>query len=99
MIPVFLGATLAFLAACSSSGLQTGESAADDRAIEAAVANAFDEDELLASAAIQIEAEQGVVTLSGTVRNAKAYLRALSIARDVQGVRPPVKAIDLTYPQ
>jgi hypothetical protein len=88
---------------CETTGATGGGSATKNRpadpVIESAVKTALRQDNLLAAANIQVEAADGVVTLSGTVHNATAYLRALRIARDVEGVRPPVKAIDLTYPQ
>jgi hyperosmotically inducible protein len=93
---------LVSITGCETTG-SPGSSDIDSRpadpAIESAVKTALQQDGLLASANIQVNADEGVVTLSGTVPNATAYLRALRIARDVDGVRPPVKAIDLTYPQ
>lgn len=100
--------TLCIVGACTNTGPQTGPGAGsffsddervDDSIIESAVQTALKQDTLLAAANIQVDSDQGVVTLSGTVPNATAYLRALRIARDTKGVRPPVKAIELKYPQ
>lgn len=108
MIYSLLLMALFIINGCNTTGSQTGfagndffsnDSNIDDNSIETAVKNALQQDDLLAAADIQVNADQGVVTLSGTVPNATAYLRALRIARDVEGVRPPVKAIELTYPQ
>ena len=96
------------VSACTTTGSQTGfgtdsffsdKERPNDNAIESAVKTALRQDSLLAAANIQVDANQGVVTLSGTVPNATAYLKALRIARDIEGVRPPVKAIELKYPQ
>lgn len=94
---------LVSITGCETTGSQTGSASIDKRpadpVIESAVKNALQQDGLLAMANIQVDSDEGIVTLSGTVPNATAYLRALRIARDIDGVRPPVKAIDLTYPQ
>ncbi|MFO1349659.1 MAG: BON domain-containing protein [Gammaproteobacteria bacterium] len=71
----------------------------DDNGIAAAIRDAFKHDVLLATAAIAVQSDHGKVTLSGTVADAFAYNRAISIARQMNGVKPPVRAVDLQYPQ
>jgi hyperosmotically inducible protein len=70
----------------------------NDAEITSAVKAALKEDDLLATSDITVTAEQGVVTLSGSVPNALAYNRAISVARRVPGVQPPVVAANLIYP-
>lgn len=62
-----------------------------DSEIVSTIKDAFKQDEQLANAGINVTANQGVVTLSGSVPNAQAYNRAISLARSVTG-RPPVAA-------
>lgn len=73
--------------------------APDDGPLAAAVRSELQQDPQLAGASIDVSASQGVITLSGSVPSSLAYLRAISVARQVPGVRPPVKAPDLTYPR
>jgi hyperosmotically inducible protein len=73
------------------------QSSSSDAAITAAVKEALRKDELLGSLNIEVETYQGVVTLAGNVPDALAYNRAISIARGVGGVRPPVRATNLKY--
>ncbi len=87
---------------CASSGGGSAGSAgssggASDSEITAAVKDALKQDEVLSSANIEVSTDQGVVTLSGAVPNAMAYTRAISLARRVPGVKPPVQASNLTY--
>lgn len=93
---------LALLAITAAGGCATGGGGADgggpsDRQITSAVQEALKQDETLANSAIDVSTDQGVVTLSGRVPNAQAYTRALSIARGVNGVKPPVQAEQLSY--
>ena len=87
------------ITSCASSGGSAagGSGGASDSEITAAVKDALKQDEVLSSAAIEVSTDQGVVTLSGAVPNAMAYTRAISLARRVQGVKPPVQASNLTY--
>jgi hyperosmotically inducible protein len=62
-----------------------------DSEIVSMIKDAFRQDEQLANAGINVTANQGVVTLSGSVPSAQAYNRAISLARSVTG-RPPVAA-------
>jgi osmotically-inducible protein OsmY len=85
----------------TSKASTTGESqrGPSDAAITSSIKEAFRKDDLLGSLSIDVKTEKGVVTLSGSVPDALAYNRAISVARGVPGVRPPVKAVDLAYPQ
>lgn len=58
-----------------------------DSELTSAVSNALQQDSQLAG--VSVSAEQGVVTLSGSVPSAQAYNRAISLARSASG-RPPV---------
>ena len=60
-----------------------------DSEIVSAIRDAYKQDEELASASINVTANQGVVTLSGRVPSAQVYNRAISVARSVTG-RPPI---------
>lgn len=85
---------------CASSGggsAAGGSGGPSDSEITAAVKDAFKQDEVLASTNIDVSTDQGVVTLSGAVPNAMAYTRAISLARRVPGVKPPVQVSSLTY--
>ena len=62
-----------------------------DSDIVSTIKDAFKQDEQLASAGINVTANQGIVTLSGSVPSAQAYNRAISLVRSVTG-RPPVAA-------
>jgi len=100
--------SLCWMAGCATitedSASETGPSTSQakqgssDAEITSAVKAAFQKDDLLASSDITVTAEQGVVTLSGSVPNALAYNRAISVARRVPGVQPPVVAANLVYP-
>ncbi|MBL8251761.1 MAG: BON domain-containing protein [Candidatus Competibacter sp.] len=76
-----------------------GGAKASDSDITSSVKAAFKDDPELAAANISVSAESGVVTLSGNVPNAQSYNRAISLARGVPGVRPPVRAANLNFPQ
>jgi hyperosmotically inducible protein len=105
---VLLLLSLCWMAGCATttkdSTSETGSSASQarqgssDAEITSAVKAALQKDDLLASSDITVTAEQGVVTLSGSVPNALAYNRAISVARRVPGVQPPVVAANLVYP-
>lgn len=84
---------------CASSGGSAAGAGggASDSEITTAVKDAFKQDEVLSSANIDVSTDKGVVTLSGAVPNAMAYTRAISLARRVPGVKPPVQASNLTY--
>lgn len=102
ILVVLLLTMLCFAGGCATSGDSGGATATGGRSdseITSAIEDAFKQDDLLAAASISVSTEQGVVTLSGSVPNALAYNRALSLARRVPGVRPPVLATGLTYPR
>lgn len=71
----------------------------NDSEIVASIQNAFKQDPELAGASLNVSANGGVVTLSGNVPSAQAYNRAISLARNAPGVRPPVKANGLNFKQ
>jgi len=58
-----------------------------DDVVTKAVRDRLDADEQLKGASIRVRADNGMVTLMGTVPNAKAKDRALEMARKIQGVR------------
>ena len=70
-----------------------------DSEISSSIKDAFKQDPELAAANISVNSENGVVTLSGNVPNAQTYNRAISLARGMPGVRPPVRASNLKFPQ
>lgn len=82
----------------ATSSAVASQQAPEDGALAAAVRTELQRDTQLTGADINVSANQGVITLSGRVPSSMAYLRAISVARQVPGVRPPVKAPDLTYP-
>jgi len=98
---------------CSSLGLggsSTDKSASDsstaagvpkvgDAEIVAAIQDSFKQDSEIAGAGLNVSSNNGVVTLSGNLPNAQTYNRAISLARNVPGVRPPVRTSDLKFRQ
>lgn len=80
------------------SSSSRGASKVSDSEITSSIKSAFKQDPELAAANISISSDNGVVTLSGSVPSAQTYNRAISVARSVDGVRPPVKASNLTFP-
>jgi osmotically-inducible protein OsmY len=109
LIPA-LGLTLAIsgcagLGGGSSSDSETaspssgrGGPTVSDSEIMAAIQQAFKQDPELATASITVKVEKGIVTLSGNAPNAQSYNRAISLARNAPGVRPPVIASGLRFP-
>lgn len=94
IVVVFAG----FLSACGSlivSGQAEGgrsratvsESGQQDAAITAEINRRFVRDTQISAFDIRIRTRDGVVRLSGQVRNAQAKQRALELARSVDGVR------------
>ena len=105
LLSVLLLFSLCLAGGCAvpGGGSTAGTSAGDgkgvsDAGITSAIKEAFKQDELLSSADIDVTTEQGVVTLSGSVPSAPAYNRAISLARRVPGVKPPVQVGNLMYP-
>jgi hyperosmotically inducible protein len=60
---------------------------AKDDEVTKAVRDRLEADEQLKGASIRVRADNGMVTLMGTVRDARAKERAVAVARKVQGVR------------
>ena len=81
----------------SSATRSSGGSRVSDSEITASIKEAFKQDPQLAAASISVNAENGVVTLSGNVPTALVYNRAISVARSAPGVRPPVNAANLKF--
>jgi hyperosmotically inducible protein len=72
----------------SSAASGRGQRAApNDSAIVSAVQAALKQDDLVADSNVNVASEQGVVTLSGQLPNARAANRAFSVARSTEGVR------------
>ena len=94
---MLLGFGLITGCASSGGGAAGAGGGTSDSEITAAIKDAFKQDEVLSSANIDVSTDKGVVTLSGAVPNAMAYTRAISLARRVSGVKPPVQASNLTY--
>jgi hyperosmotically inducible protein len=82
-----------------SSSSSRGGPKVGDSEITSSIKDAFKQDPELAAANISVNSENGVVTLSGNVPNAQTYNRAISLARGMPGVRPPVRASNLKFPQ
>ncbi|MBK8183985.1 MAG: BON domain-containing protein [Candidatus Competibacteraceae bacterium] len=84
--------------ATNLTGTRGGPKVSDSE-ITASIKEAFKQDPELAATNLNVSANNGVVSLSGNVPNAQTYNRAISLARSVAGVRPPVKASELRFPQ
>ena len=105
LLSALLLLSLCLAGGCAAPGGGTTEEAGagsgqgvSDSDISAAVKDAFKQDDLLASTSIEVATDKGVVTLSGSVPSAMAYTRAISLARRVPGVKPPVNVDNLVYP-
>ncbi len=83
----------------SSFASSRGGPKVSDADITTAIKDAFKQDAELAAANLSVNADNGVVTLICNVPNAQSYNRAISLARNVNGVRPPVRASGLKFPQ
>ena len=82
----------------SPSASGRGGPTVSDSEIMVAIQQAFKQDPELATASITVKVEKGIVTLSGNAPNAQSYNRAISLARNAPGVRPPVIAASLRFP-
>jgi osmotically-inducible protein OsmY len=83
-------AIMMLLAACSSmSGKTLGENI-DDAGITAAVKAKLAGEKISTVTRIDVDTNQGVVALNGTVSSEAMRVRAGQIARDVKGVRDVV---------
>jgi osmotically-inducible protein OsmY len=70
--------------------------AADDAALAARVKAAFMMRKGLAGSAIQVLAEEGVIRLTGRVRNASQKRLAAEVARNTEGVAGVVNGLKVT---
>ncbi|HEX6928956.1 MAG TPA: BON domain-containing protein [Gammaproteobacteria bacterium] len=88
VIPVFLAALLAALAACAGGGTEksTGE-LIDDAAVTARVKTALIRDDSLDANDINVETYKGTVQLSGFVDDRSDIDEAEELASNVEGVR------------
>jgi hyperosmotically inducible protein len=78
------------LAACSSmTGKTLGENI-DDAGITAAVKSKLAAEKISTVTRIDVDTNQGVVALNGTVQTESMRARAAQVARDVKGVRDVV---------
>lgn len=72
--------------AATSSRESAGESS-EDAAITAKVQSSFAADPLVSASAIGVRTTQGVVQLTGTVKNEQERFRAIQLVQGVAGVR------------
>ena len=70
----------------STSGKATAERTISDASLSSAVQSALTNDRRGHFARVDVEAEQGVVTLNGAVPSSEEKVRAGQLARSVQGV-------------
>jgi hyperosmotically inducible protein len=81
---------LVVLSACSSmSGKTLGENV-DDASITAAVKGKLAKEKISTVTRIDVDTNQGVVALNGTVQSEAMRTRAAQLAREVKGVRDVV---------
>ena len=73
--------------ACAPAARIQQSSALDDASITARVKTVLLNDTQVAATKIDVASNQGVVTLSGSVRSKAEETRAVELARGVQGVR------------
>jgi osmotically-inducible protein OsmY len=78
-ISLFAAATLAALAACSSSGR--------DAAITHKVRTVLQADRVVDASTIRVSTDRGVVTLDGSVAGEDAHHKAIALVSSVEGVR------------
>ena len=77
----------------TAAGKQVGEKAEDvgkkveDASITSAIKMKFANDEMVSASAINVDTDQGHVTLTGTVDSQAAFDRAMELARSVNGVQ------------
>lgn len=85
---VFMAFTLFSVAGCASTSTQEGTGEyIDDTVITAKVKAAFLNDPVLNVAEINVETFKGIVQLSGFVSSREAAQRAVTVARQVSGVK------------
>ena len=83
---VVMGLLMLIGCATTSSRENAGESS-DDAAITAKVQSSFAADPMVSAAAIGVRTSQGVVQLTGTVKNEQERFRAIQLVQGVAGVR------------
>ncbi len=83
------GLVVGAVACTSTGGMRTSTQTAglDDATIATRVKTALLNEPALHAQQIQVQAEQGVVTLAGTVPNQAEAERAQAVARNIGGVR------------
>jgi hyperosmotically inducible protein len=77
----------ASIGACAQAARIQPASALDDASITARVKTVLLNDTQVAATKIDVTSNQGVVTLSGSVKSKADETRAIELARGVQGVR------------
>jgi osmotically-inducible protein OsmY len=83
-----LGAALAGAGCTTDSGSQrSAGTVVDDAVITSEVKSSFIADPTVKALAIDVDTDQGVVTLSGTVKSKAEMDRAVSLAKNRKGVR------------
>lgn len=83
-------AVMILLAACQSTTGNTLGSNIDDTAITASVKAKLAAEQISTVTRIDVDTNQGVVALNGTVQSEAMKMRAEQIARQVKGVRDVV---------
>ena len=80
-------------AAPSASTLETGAPKADDATLTTSVVAKLSSERLVKSAGIQVSARRGVLLLEGTVPTTAAKQRAITLARETEGVTQVIDRI------
>ena len=79
-------------------GGEKAKQIAGDTAVTAAVKAKLVEDAMARAAAIHVDTDNGVVTLTGTVESEQAKARAESVARQIEGVTSVVDKLTVAPP-
>ncbi|MCP5420716.1 MAG: BON domain-containing protein [Gammaproteobacteria bacterium] len=95
MLPGGDGGSSSTTSSSTASG-QGKRPAPNDSEITSSVRAALKQDDLLAGNDVDVTSDEGVVTLSGRLPNARAANRAFSVARSTDGVRRVIS--NLTWP-
>jgi osmotically-inducible protein OsmY len=80
-------ALLMLIGCATTSSRETAGESTEDAAITAQVQASFAADPLVSASAIGIRTTQGVVQLSGTVKNEQERFRAIQLVQGVAGVK------------
>ncbi len=75
------------LVGCQSTTGKTAGQTIDDASITTAVQAKLSSDQLSNFSRIDVDAERGVVTLTGVVKSAEQKMRVVELTRQVAGVR------------